>query len=711
MNRRTVGRFDGRTVRQDLGLLAAVVLLSVSPTVRLSGQQDSFPSRAPRPTRLRPARFPPFQEVVLPSGMRMVVIENHEQPVVSVTLSFRAGDIYDPTGKEGLAGLTAEVLTKGTQSRTADQIAAQIEGVGGSLGASSDADVLTVSTDVLSDRADLAFELLGDVIRHPTFPADEVDLARTRALSAIQLELSQPASVASRFFAKEIYGSNPYGRRPTSGSLRGLTRDDVVAFATRRIRPAGALLVVAGDVTLAKAQALARAAFGGWAGAAGAGPVAPAPPTKAGTDILLVNRPGSVQANIVLGNTTFLPTDLGYYAARVASQVLGGGPDSRLFLILREQKSWTYGAYAGLQRNRGLGFWKATFEGRTEVTDSALAEMLHQVDRIRTEAVPDSELRNALNFLVGSFPLTIETPQQIAQVVTQSKLLGLGPDYLRLYRERLSAVTPLAARTAAQRVYRRNALTIVVVGDAAKLYDKLKAIAPVRLVDVDGNSLTADDLHPRAGPLTLDATQFVARTDSFQALVQGNVLGSQVTTVRKTADSLVISEHTVLGPFLQQQTTVVLDPTTFAPRQVDQTGTAGTQPSEIHLTYANGRVKGRATTPQREGTPKTIAIDTTVAPGTIDDNQLQAILPALPLADGKTFTINVFSSGEGVSKLLTVKVAGVENVTVPAGTFPAYRLELSGLQLPVVMHVTRDLPRRMLRVQPVGAPLVFELVK
>jgi len=643
--------------------------------------------------------------------MRMVVIENHEQPVVSVTLSFRAGDIYDPAGKEGLAGLTAELVTKGTATRTADQIAAQIEGAGGSLSASSDADVLTVSADVLSDRAELAFELLGDVTRHATFPADEVELARTRALSGLQLELSQPASVASRFFAKEIYGGNPYGRRPTSESLRSLTREDIVTFAGRRIRPAGALLVVAGDVSLAQAQALAGTAFGGWSGAPGAVALPPAPPPKTGTDILLVNRPGSVQANIVLGNATFPPTDPGYYAARVASQVLGGGPDSRLFLILREQKSWTYGAYAGLQRNRGVGFWLATFEGRTEVTDSALAEMLHQIDRIRTEAIPDSELRNAQSFLVGSFPLTIETPEQIAQVVTQAKLLGLPADYLQLYRERLAAVTPLSARAAAQRVYRRNALTIVVVGDAAKLYDKLKAIAPVRLADVDGKELSPDDLHPKAGPLILDASQFVTRTDSFQALVQGNVMGSQVTSLRRTADSLILVERTVLGPFLQQQTSVVLDPTTFAPRQVDQTGTAGTQPAELHLTYANGRVKGRAVTPQREGTPKTIQVDTVVAPGTVDDNQLHVILPALPLAEGKTFTFNVFSSGEGVTKLLTVKVAGVENITVPAGTFPAYRLELSGLQLPVVMHVTRDLPRRLLRIEPVGAPLVFELVK
>ena len=710
MKRRTVGPSDGRTVRRVVGLWAWAAFLSVSPTVRLSAQ-DSFPSRPPRPAPLRPARFPAFQDLLLPSGLRMVVIENHEQPVVSVTLSFRAGDIYDPDGKEGLAGLTAELVTKGTATRTAEQIAAQIEGAGGSLSAASDADVLTVSADVLSDRADLAFELLGDVTRHATFPADEVELARTRALSGLQLELSQPGSVASRFFAREIYGRNPYGRRPTSESLRSVTREDVVTFAGRRLRPAGALLVVAGDLTLDQAQTFARTAFGGWTGASATVALPPAPPTKTGTDILLVNRPGSVQANIVIGNTTFPPTDAGYYAARVASQVLGGGPDSRLFLILREQKSWTYGAYAGLQRNRGVGFWLGTFEGRTEVADSALAEMLHQIDRIRTEAIPDSELRNAQSFLVGSFPLTIETPQQIAQVVTQAKLLGLPADYLQLYRERLAAVTPLSARAAAQRIYRRNALTIVVVGDAEKLYDRLAAIAPVRLADVDGKSLRPEDLHPKAGPLILDASQFFSRTDSFQALVQGNVMGSQVTSLRRTADSLVFAEHTVLGPFLQQRTTVVLDPATFAPLQVEQTGTAGMQPAEVHLTYANGRVKGRAVTPQREGTPKTVLVDTTVAPGTIDDNQLHVILPALPLADGKTFTMNVFSSGEGVTKLLTVKVAGVENITVPAGTFPAYRLELSGLQLPVVMHVTRDLPRRLLRIEPVGAPLVFELVK
>jgi predicted Zn-dependent peptidase len=272
-----------------------------------------------------------------------------------------------------------------------------------------------------------------------------LELARTQALSSLALALSQPENVADRFYDKEIYGRHPYGRSPTPDSYRAITQDDVKRFAAARLRPGGALLVIAGDVTLARARALAQQPFSGWTGTPAVVAAPPAPPVRSATDILLVHRPGSVQGNIVLGNTTFLPTDPGFYAARVATLVLGGGADARLFLILREQKSWTYGAYARLDRKRGMGNWQATFEGRTEVVDSALVELLHQVDRVRTELMPDSELVNVKGFLVGSFPLTIETPQQIAAVVATSRLLGLGPDYVRLYRERLAAVTPLQA--------------------------------------------------------------------------------------------------------------------------------------------------------------------------------------------------------------------------------------------------------------------------
>ena len=690
--------------------MKAVLTLTLIAAGPLAAQTP-FPTRPPTAAPLRPAQFPPFQEAALPNGMTLLLVENHEQPSLSVTLSFRAGSAYDPAGKEGLSAIVAELLTKGTPTRGADQIAATIEGVGGSLTATTGDDFFTVATDVLSDQADIAFELLGDVTRRATFAADELELARTRYLSSLEVELSQPENVATRVFAKEIYGRHPYGRSATPASYKAITRDDVVGFAGRRLRPSGALLVVAGDMTMARARALALQAFGSWRGVPPATPPPPAVPVKRGTDIVLVHRPGSVQSNIVLGNTTFLPTDTGYYAARIATQVLGGGADARLFLILREQKSWTYGSYATLDRNRGMGHWEATFEGRTAVTDSAVMELLHQVDRIRADAIPDSELTAAKGFLVGSFPLTIETPRQIARVVTTARLLGLGPNYLRLYRQRLDGVSALRARAAARRTYRRDALTIVVVGDAKEIYDKLKAIAPVRLVDIDGKPMTAADLNPVGGPVAFDRSQIVARTDSFQAVLQGNPFGAQVTTIQVAGDSIVFTEATTLGTFVQQRTTVVLSAADLATRRSDQSGMVQSQKSEIHLVYADGRVKGSAIVPQAGGTPKTVAVDTTVPAGAIDDNALSLAVQALPLAEGKSFSLNVFSSGEGVTKVATIKVTGVENVTVPAGTFSAYRLEIGGMQLPVVMHVSTESPRRLLRIAPVGAPLVFELVK
>lgn len=687
-------------------VLAAAALLLAAGAL---AAQEPFPTKAPVPTRLRPVRFPPFQEVALPNGMTLVLVENHEQPTVAVSLSFRAGTIYDPAGKEGVAALTAELLTKGTPTRTADQISAAIEGVGGSIGATTGDDFFTVSTDVLSDHAELAFTLLGDVVRHPTFPDDELELARTRFLSSLAVELSQPENVAARAFDREIYGKNPYGRNPTPESYKAITQNDVVTFASRRLRPGGALLVIAGDVTMAQARALITTAFGSWRGAAAPVAAGPAAPVKRATDILLVDRPGSVQSNIVLGNTTFLATDTTYYPARIAAHVLGGGSDSRLFMILREQKSWTYGSYAAMRRNRGVGYWQATFEGRTEVTDSALAELLHQVDRLRTEAIPDSELTAAKGFLVGSFPLTIETSSQIAQVVSTARLLGLGSDYIQRYRERLNAVSAARAKAAAQRVFRRDALTIVVVGDAKALYDKLKAIAPVRLVDVSGKPIDPAQLTATATPVSFDKTQIVARSDSFQALVQGQAFGAQTAKVELSGDSIMYSETTAIGPF-QQQSRVVLN-ADLSMRRTDQTGTVQGQHTETHLVYADGRVKGTSATPQPSGTPKSIAVDTTVPSGIIDDNALALLLTALPLETGKTFTLNVFSTGDGTTKVVTVKVAAVENVAVPAGTFPAYRLELAGMQLPLAMDVTQQAPRRLVRIAPTGAPLVFELVK
>jgi len=690
-------------------LLASAIVLTAYPAIRLTAQ--GFPTRPPRPARLAPVRFPPFTETRLANGLDVIVIEHHEQPVLSVSLSFRAGDAYDPAGKNGLAELVAELLSKGTGTRTAEQIAATIEGVGGSLSASSNQDFLTVSVDALSDDAQLAFDLLGDVTLHSTFPASELDLARTRALSALALQLSEPASLADRFFAQELYGRHPYARHPTAESYKAVTRDDVVTFAAQRLRPAGSLVVVAGDVTVAQVQDLIAKTFGSWRGAAPGALPPGAVPGKTATDILLVHRPGSAQSNIIAGNTTILPTDPVYYAGRLVTQVLGGGADARLFLILREQKSWTYGAYAALRRYRGLGYWQATAEVRTEVTDSALAELLHQIDRIRTEVIPDSELAGAKGFLVGSFPLVIETPSQIAAQVANSRLLGLGDDYLRLYRERLSAVTALQARAAAQRLYRRRGLTIVVVGDATQVYGRLKTIAPVRLVDADGRRLTPADLAPQARPVALDPAQLVSRSDSSRVVVQGNPIGATVSAVRRTADSLVYTERSVLGGVFEQATTIAFDPADASVKSVVQVITQQGKKAETRLTYGDGRVKGHGAGPQPDGGVKEFDIDTAVAAGTYDASAVPVVAPALPLAPGQTFNLSFFSSDENTTKVLSFKVGAPEPVTVPAGTFQAYRVDVTGSRVPFVMYVTTTTPRRVVKTEFIGQPFVVELVK
>ncbi len=670
-----------------------------------------FPPTPPPATPLRPMQFPPFQETRLSNGARLILVENHELPIVSLSFAFPAGSRYDPRGKEGLAALTAELLTKGTPSRTADQIAATIEGVGGSLGASAGDDWLTVSSTVLTDHIQLALELLADVLLNAAFPQGELDLAIKRFQSQLQLEKSDPAALAGRFFARELYGDHPYGRSMTESSVAALSREDVVQFTRSRLRPGGAYLVIAGDLTLTDARNLLERYLRGWTGSPPTATADPEPPSSRVTQILLVHRPGSAQSNILVGNLAMGPRDPDYYAITVGNRILGGGTDARLFQILREQKGWTYGAHSSVVRRSGTGFFAASTEVRTAVTDSALAELLAQLRRFRNEAVPDSELAAAKGYLVGSFPRSIETPQQIASQVSTVKLLGLGDDYLRTYRERLGAVTAQDIRNAARRLIRPDSAVIVVVGDGEVIYEKLLKIAPVRIVDPEGRTLTPEDLKPKVTSVAFDPSQLVSRRDSFQVLVQGNPFGYMTAQLLRSSDSLVYTEETVIAAAgLRQKTTLRFDPQSLAVQEVEITGQAAGQALETEVRYRQGRVQGRARIPDPQaGAPRVVEVDTTLAEGTLDMSALQPLLPAFPLAEGASFSVPVFEPAESRTRTLTVRVTGVTDLAVPAGSFPVYRVEVSGTPQPFVFYVTREAPRRLVKIEIVGQPLSFEL--
>lgn len=689
---------------QNLIRLAALV--GVFTPLRNAAAQ--YPTTPPPAAPITAAAFPPFQEALLANGVKLIVVQSNKQPVASISISFPAGSSYDPTAKSGVADMVAGLLTKGAGKRSAEDVAAAIEGVGGAIAASTDPDFLTVRTDLLAADAKLGFELLADAVIRPTFPEKELDLLRTQTLSALQLEQSQPASIADRMFIKGLYGDHPYGRRADPASVKAITRDDLVKFHKARLRPAGALLVVSGSLKLAEARKLATAAFAGWSGVAVSVAAAKEPPARQATEILLVHRPGSVQSNILAGNLTWLPRDPRSYAATVVNKVLGDGASGRLFMTLREAKSWTYGAYSTLATTKGQGYFVANTEVRTEVTDSALVELLAQLKRVSTEPISSTEFDAAKNSIAGSFPLGIEAASQVARQVSSAMLLGRAPNYVQTYRQKIAAVTPVAAQAAAGAAIRPAQALVVVVGDGTKIYEKLAKVATVRIVATDGTPLKPADLVVKAGALDLALDKIVARTDSFAIIVQGNPFGFQRSSLVKRDGGWVYTEDVQIASLVQQNTEVHLN-ANFEVTSTKQTGKQQGQDSKIDVTYVGGRAKGSSTTPAPTG-PKTIAIDTELPKGTLEDNQLTMMFPAMKFAAGAKITVPVFQSGKGTVAPFTLTVTGSESVKVPAGTFDAWKVELSGGEQPTTMWLEKG-TNRVVKIALAGTPIELQLVK
>lgn len=704
MNHSSVDSMMPRSFTIGRGVGAALVFATATAAAQ------TFPTRPPAPLPITTAQFPPFQQATLVNGLKLLVVSNPRLPVLSISLSFPAGTQYDPTGKSGVAEMVAGVLTKGAGKRDADGISAAIEGVGGTLSAGAGSDFLAIDVNLLSENAALGFELMADVVMHPTFPEKEVELYRTQTLSGLQLAQSSPAAIAARVFARELYGKHPYGRSADPASVKAITRDDLIAFQQSRLAPRGALLVLAGDITLEKATELANAAFKGWNGMkAPAGALLGIENARTTSAIVLVHRPGSVQSNIVLGNLTWSPSDPRSYAATLANKVLGGGGDSRLFMILREQKGWTYGAYSSLTRHLGTGYFTASAEVRTEVTDSSVKELLSQINKIRTEEIPAKEFEDAKAALVGRFPLQVETAAQVAAQVSTAQLLGLAPDYVRTYRQKLAAVTPATAQAAAKVAMRSDAVLAVVVGDGSKLYDKLKAIAPVRIVSPDGATLSPDDLVLKTGALDLALDRLVARSDSFVVFLQGNPFGYQRNKLEKTATGWKYTEDTNIGPVIQQHTEVTFS-NDLVMSAVTQRGKQQGQDMKIDVSYAGGRAKGSAVTPQQKGM-KTVQVDAEMPLGAVDDNSVVPLLPAFKWAAGAKFTVPVFQSGKGSLAPITFTVAGEETVDVPAGKIAAWRVEMTGGDGAVSFWIEKATPNRLVKIGVVGTPLEMRLAK
>lgn len=687
------------------GALAACGTQTPPPAAAPSPEQAAESRVPPPPLPMEPTRFPEFREATLPNGLRMIVVEKQDQPVANVNLYVRSGSSADPLDRVGLTEMVAELLTKGTPTRSAQQISETIEGVGGDLSASSGLDYVTVSGTVLADQLPLAFDLVSDVALRPTFPQEELEIARTRALSALQVELSQPSSLAQRRFIREVYGDeNPYGYASLPATVQAIGRADLTRFHQNHFRADNALLVVSGDVDPARVEALARAEFGEWKGGFSSQTVIADPPARERSEISLVHRPGSVQSNILVGHVGIRPDNPDYYPLQVLNKIVGGGTDSRLFTILREEKGWTYGAYSQLSRPEDVGYFAASAEVRTEVTDSALTEMLTQLRRVREEPVSQQELEAAKSFLVGSFPLRIETAGQIASQVAQTRLLGLPTEALLNYRDRIAAVTVEDVQRVAREYVRPDRAAIVVVGDATKVLDGIDGIAPVTLFDTEGKLLERSALEVHASTETFDASALQPMTLTYQVLVQGNPLGTATGTLAREGEAWVGSTTLQVGPMNQRSE--VRFTNQLAPISSTQT-VQGPAQMESSLRFEGGRVTGTAKLPPQMGGDKTI--NAPVVRGTISDGMEPYLLASADLQPGKTITVPVFSVQSGSAVNQTFTVTGTEAVTVPAGTFETYRVEFSGGEQSGVIWVRQEAPHVVVKQEFAGQPIAIVL--
>jgi zinc protease len=451
-------------------------------------------SNQPAPLPPRPLNLPKPISYKLPNGMAVTMLEDHRVPFVTFQLGIRVGDKDDPKSLEGLASLTADMLTEGTKKRTSREIAEQVDSIGAAMKGAADSDFTIVSGSALSEYTDTIFDLLADVVQNPVFPEEELKLKKTNVIQSLQVKRTDPDFLGSERFNKVVFGSHPYSIiAPTKESVEKLSREGMVDFHTTHYVPNVSTLVVVGDFQTEKMKQLIAAKFGDWKRADVPTTTVQSPPDLKGTRIYLIDRPGSVQSSVKVGNLGISKNDPDYFASIVANQVLGGSANSRLFLNIREQKGYTYGAYSGFSARKDPGEFTAGAAVRTPVTAPSLLEFLYELNRIRTLPVTNAELETAKKYLVGSFQLGFETQGGVTARLLERQLYDLPEDYLATYTDRVMAVKPEDVRRVAHRHIDYPNLVITIVGDAKAIEPDLRYFFPVEVYDTAGKLVRTEE--------------------------------------------------------------------------------------------------------------------------------------------------------------------------------------------------------------------------
>ena len=473
---------------------AGTSLLALTFAGSIAGAQTLDRSKAPALGAPPKVSLPPVVTRQLPNGMKLMIVEQHELPLADFVLVVGSGGTRDPMNKGGVANLTSSMLTEGTTSRSALEIADQIAFLGIGLGAGSTWDAATVNLHTPTSQLDSALALFADVVLHPAFRAEDFErIKKNRLTSLVQIK-DRPTAIADQAYASILYGgSHPYGHNllGTEASVGGMTVADLQSFYTANFAPNNATLIVVGDVTPAQVEQKISRLFGSWP----KGNVAPftftdAPKANA-TTVYLIDKPGAAQSSFRIGSIGVPRSTKDYFALSVMNTILGGTFTSRLMQNLRETHGYTYGARSRFDMRQAAGPFTASAEVVAAKTDSALIEFMKELNAIR-DTVPTVELNKAKRFLQLSMPGDFETTQQIANQLIPVVLYGLPLDYYNNYVANIDRITQADVQRVARQYIDPSNLAVVIVGDRKSIEAGIKAVntGPITIRDFFGQPIS-----------------------------------------------------------------------------------------------------------------------------------------------------------------------------------------------------------------------------
>ncbi len=469
---------------------------------------ESFRKSAPQPMAAKPFNIPAPIEKVLSSGLKLLIYRDQRLPLISLRLCFNFGDIDEPADYRGLTSATTTNLTQGSESFSSKEIAEQVERLGASLSASASSDHVIVGASSLKNFQSDLLSLLAEVILRPAFPEKELNLYRDNTIKSLKLQRSQPDFLAEEQTARVLYGKHSYSFYSASpAEIEKLRREDLAEYHKKMFVPNRAVLVAVGDIEPDGFVAELEKLFEQWRAGEVSNPILEELPKRNARSLTIVDRPGSAQSNIVLANLAIKRNHPDYFPFAVMNQILGAGASSRLFMNLREEKGYTYGAYSSLDARKRAGAFEATAEVRTSVTGDSLREFFFELDRIRNEKASETEIRDAKNYLSGVFPIRAETQEGLTSLVVSQELYNLPSDYLQTYRENIERVSLEDVQRVARQYVLPEQMAIVIVGDANEILSQAREFASeIEVYDNEGNLQNLGNYGKQAEPPSIDVT-------------------------------------------------------------------------------------------------------------------------------------------------------------------------------------------------------------